>query len=88
MRAIETTIQDLHNVNKFHSYRFFYNSDNEIVECQYCQTIGQLNNNDYIVKESYDSGMREFDLASPIYPQYFEKALQFVNECLKNPITL
>ena len=88
MRAIETTVRDLHNNSKFHTYRFFYNSDNKIVECQYCQTIGELNNNDYIVAESYDSGMREFNLASPIYPKYFKEALQFINDGLKNPLSL
>ena len=87
MRAIETTVRDLHNNSKFHTYRFFYNGDNEIVECQYCQTIGTVYNED-IVTESYDSGMREFDLASPIYPKYFKEALQFINDGLKNPLSL
>ena len=87
MNARELTVRDLHNDNKFHTYRFFYNSDHEIIECEYCQTIGQ-EENFYIVTESYDSGMREFDLASPIYPKYFQQALQLINEGLKNPLSL
>ena len=87
MNAIELTVRDLHNTSKFHTYRFFYNDKNTIKECQYCQTIGTEELGD-ITEECYSSDWRDLNLASPIYPKYFEQTLDLINNGLKNPLSL
>lgn len=86
MRAIETTVRDANNENKFHTYRFIFNDKYKIVYCQYCQTIGTVENNDII--EEYCTDWRECRKDIPTYPQYFKEALQFINDGLNNPLSL